>query len=45
MEHGEWDEVMNLKSQYGTLEAQDLMSLHMQALAWSDEQIEAIQGA
>jgi len=44
LEHGAWDDVARWGEQYRALKVTDLMALHAEALAWSDEQISAIQG-
>ena len=44
LEHGAWDDVLALSTQYRALKVQDLMGLHTQALVWSDEQMQAIGG-
>jgi len=43
LEAGDWDTVAAWGEQYRALKVTDLMSLHTDALAWSDAQISAIQ--
>ncbi|MBL1351936.1 MAG: HDOD domain-containing protein [Zetaproteobacteria bacterium] len=44
LEHGEWDDVLALSTQYRALRVQDLMGFHTLAWAWADEQVAAIHG-
>jgi EAL and modified HD-GYP domain-containing signal transduction protein len=44
LENGSWDDVSRWGEQYRALKITDLMALHTEALAWSDAQINAIQG-
>jgi len=44
LESGAWDDVARWGEQYRALKVTDLMALHTEALAWSDAQINAIQG-
>lgn len=44
LENAAWDDVARWGEQYRALKVTDLMALHTEALAWSDTQINAIQG-
>lgn len=44
LENGSWGDVARWSEQYRALKVTDLMALHTEALAWSDTQINAIQG-
>jgi len=44
LEHGDWDEVVKYSARYQGLKINDLMSYHTDAMAWADEQMEAIGG-
>ncbi|MDX8396868.1 MAG: HDOD domain-containing protein, partial [Mariprofundaceae bacterium] len=41
LESGNWDEVLLLSQRYRGLRIQDLTGLHLEAMAWADEQVAA----